>query len=85
MFLPRICIPTSDAIGGSIGEGVDEILNMRSGKRSDLQSLYIRLIGDLVPVAQLKDLKKCAADLVCPFTNSSDSGPDLWCAQKVAC
>ncbi|KAI0272993.1 hypothetical protein BGY98DRAFT_1099662 [Russula aff. rugulosa BPL654] len=24
-----ICIPTSDAIGGSIGEGVDEILNMR--------------------------------------------------------
>ncbi|KAI0269639.1 hypothetical protein BGY98DRAFT_1180030 [Russula aff. rugulosa BPL654] len=24
-----ICLPTSDAIGGSIGEGVDEILNMR--------------------------------------------------------
>ncbi|KAF8492151.1 hypothetical protein F5888DRAFT_1731217, partial [Russula emetica] len=24
-----ICIPTSDAIGGSIGEGVEEILNMR--------------------------------------------------------
>ncbi|KAN0107065.1 hypothetical protein V8E52_010510 [Russula decolorans] len=27
-----ICIPTSDAIDGSIGEGVDEILNMRRGE-----------------------------------------------------
>ena len=30
----RICVPTSDAVAGSIGEGVDEILNMRRGKRS---------------------------------------------------
>ncbi|KAI0278995.1 hypothetical protein BGY98DRAFT_1096380 [Russula aff. rugulosa BPL654] len=26
-----ICLPTSDAVGGSIGEGIDEILNMRRG------------------------------------------------------
>jgi len=29
-----ICIPTSDAIGGSIGEGIEEILNMRRGSES---------------------------------------------------
>ena len=34
MSRPRICIPTSDAAAGSIGEGVDEILNMRGRKRS---------------------------------------------------
>jgi hypothetical protein len=29
---PRICVPTSDAQNGNIGEGVEEILNMRRGK-----------------------------------------------------
>jgi hypothetical protein len=32
MYLNRICIPASDAVNGSIGEGVKEILNMRTGK-----------------------------------------------------
>ena len=34
----RICIPTSDAASGSIGEGVDEILSMRRGKRSHFRA-----------------------------------------------
>ena len=40
----------SDAAGGSIGEGVGEILNMKRGKRSHFQGLYTRLMGKLAPV-----------------------------------
>ena len=28
----RICVPASDAISGEIGEGVEEILGMRTGE-----------------------------------------------------
>ena len=43
---------------------------MRSGKRSDLQSLYIRLIGDLVPVV----VAFTKSDLVYPDISGSESG-----------
>ena len=47
---PRICVPSSDAVNGSIGEGVEDILKMKRGKRIQIQGLSIPLIGDLVPV-----------------------------------
>ncbi len=28
----RICVPASDAIAGKLGEGVEEILDMRTGE-----------------------------------------------------
>jgi hypothetical protein len=68
--LPRICILTSDAIGGSIGEGVDGILKMRRGKHIDLQGLYNRLMGDLVPVI----VAFTKSDLAFPHISGSESG-----------
>ena len=38
--LHRICVPTSDAIDRSIGEGIDEILNMRRGECSENFKVY---------------------------------------------
>ena len=35
----RLCIPTSDAIAGRLGEGVEEILGMRTGE-------YVYMIYD---------------------------------------
>ena len=40
-FFTRICVPASDAINGSIGEGIEDILNIRSGKRVQVQGLFI--------------------------------------------
>ena len=36
---PRICVPASDAMSGSIGEGVEEVLSMKRGKRIQIQGL----------------------------------------------
>jgi hypothetical protein len=63
-------IPTSDAIGGSIGEGVDEILNTTRGKRSHFQGLYIRLIGESAPVV----VAFTKSDLAFPHISGSESG-----------
>jgi hypothetical protein len=68
--LPRICVPTSDAIGGSIGEGVDEIVNMRRGKLSDDQGFYIQLIGESAPVV----VAFTKSDLAFPHISGSESG-----------
>src|SRR5258708_4802396 len=69
MSSPRICVPTSDAVGGSIGEGIDKILNMRKGKRSEFR-LFIQLIGDLVPVV----VAFTKSDLDFPRISGSESG-----------
>jgi hypothetical protein len=65
-----MCIPTSDAIGGSIVEGVDEILNTTRGKRSHFQGLYIRLIGESAPVV----VAFTKSDLAFPHISGSESG-----------
>jgi hypothetical protein len=70
MSWSRICIPTLDATGGSIGEGVDEILNMRRGKRSHFHGLCIRLIGESVPVV----VAFTKSDLAFPHISGSESG-----------
>ena len=41
MSQPRICVPTSDAIEGSIGEGVEEIMSSRKGKRIQVRGYHI--------------------------------------------
>src|SRR6267154_896425 len=66
----RICIPTSDAVDGNIGEGVDGIFNMRRGKRSDIQALYNRLIGGSAPVV----VAFTKSDLAFPHISGSESG-----------
>ena len=65
-----MCIPTSDAIGGSIGEGVGDILNIRRGRHSDFQGLNNLLIGDSVPVV----LIFTKSDLAFPHISGSGSG-----------
>src|SRR6267154_2894126 len=70
MSWPRICIPTSDATGGSIGEGVNEILNMRRGKHSHFRGLHIRLIGESVPAV----VAFTKSDLAFPHISGSESG-----------
>ena len=49
---------------------MDEILNMRRGKRREIQDLYIRLIGDLVPVV----VAFTKSDLAYPHISGSESG-----------
>jgi hypothetical protein len=49
---------------------VDEILNMRRGKRREIQGLDIRLIGDLVPVV----VAFTKSDLAYPHISGSESG-----------
>jgi hypothetical protein len=34
----RLCVPASDAIDGRLGDGIEEILGLRSGE--DVQMLY---------------------------------------------
>ena len=46
----RICVPTSDAIDGSIGEAVEEIPSMGGGKYLRIQGRYPQLIQNSVPV-----------------------------------
>ena len=57
-------------VGGSLGEGVDEILSMRRGKHTGFQGLYIRLIGDSVPVV----VAFTKSDLAFPHISGSESG-----------
>ena len=68
--LHRICVPTSDAIDGSIGEGIDEILNMRRGECSEIQGLCIQFIRNLVPVA----VAFTKSDLAYPDISGSEDG-----------
>jgi hypothetical protein len=70
MSQPRICVPTSDAINGSIGEGVEEILSTRSGKSISIQGLYIQLLGDSVPVI----VAFTKSDMAYPEITGSESG-----------
>jgi hypothetical protein len=70
MSQPRICVPATDAINGSIGEGVEEILSASRGKRVQIQGLYIRLIGDSVPVI----VAFTKSDMAFPRITGSESG-----------
>lgn len=49
-FLDLGYVPTSDAINGSIGEGVEEIPSMGRGKYLRIQGRYPQLIQNSVPV-----------------------------------
>jgi hypothetical protein len=46
----RICVPTLDAINGSIGEGIGEILGLDRGECIHMQSLRIQPTQEPVPV-----------------------------------
>jgi hypothetical protein len=63
-------VPTSDAINGSIGESVEEILGMRRGKRIQIQCLLTQLIGYSVPVV----VAFTKSDMTYPQTTGSESG-----------
>jgi hypothetical protein len=67
---PRICVPSSDAVNGSIGDGVEEILSMRRGKHIQIPGFYIRLIKDTVPVV----VAFTKSDLAFPQITGSDGG-----------
>ena len=62
-------MPSSDAISGNVGKGVEEILSMRRGKRIQIQVYCIQLIG-LVPVV----VAFTKSDLAFPQISGSDSG-----------
>jgi hypothetical protein len=65
-------VPTSDAIEGSIGEGVEDILSTRKGKRIQVKGYYIWLmIGNSVPV-------------IVAFTQSDWAFPRIWCENRNA-
>ena len=70
IFKPRICVPSSDAVNGNMGDGVEEILSMRRGKRILIPGLNIQLIKDSVPVV----VAFTKSDLAFPHITGSDGG-----------
>ena len=64
MCLPRICVPASDALDRSIGEGVEEILGMKRGKH--IQNLEI-----------IYPINKTSAPVIIAFTKSDMTFPQI--------